>query len=280
MTVLETETCGAVDGACRSAFVAAPDLPEEARQRRISHMAPEGSMVYRFPVKASGEGVVSVAAFDFDGTCIQGDSPVMLVRYLLKHGLMSKKAAFRILLWAGRYKFRLPQNESLARELVFSAFEGQPKAKVDAFLADFYHKVVEPRWRPEAAEAIERHAEAGHAVVMISASFEPIVREAMRNHCIYAQVSTRMQVDGSGCYTNKVDGAPVQGCEKALAITRLCDELFGPDKWELDWAYGDHHSDRALLSQAREPLAVTPDKPLKRTAKADGWEILDWNIEK
>ena len=62
VTVLETETCGAVDGACRSAFVAAPDLPEEARQRRISHMAPEGSMVYRFPVKASGEGVVSVAA--------------------------------------------------------------------------------------------------------------------------------------------------------------------------------------------------------------------------
>ena len=89
---------------------------------------------------------------------------------------------------------------------------------------------------------MQRHSEAGHAVVMVSASFEPIVREAMRNHCIYAQVSTRMQVDVHGCYTNKVDGAPVQGCEKALAITRLCDELFGPDKWELDWAYGDHHS--------------------------------------
>ena len=62
-------------------------------------------MVYQFPVRSSEDGVVSVAAFDFDGTCIQGDSPVMLVRYLLKHGLMSKRAAFRILLWAGRYKF-------------------------------------------------------------------------------------------------------------------------------------------------------------------------------
>lgn len=235
MTVLETETCS-YTGGCNSAFVPAPDSPEDALERRRGHLAPEGSMVYQFPVRSSEDGVVSVAAFDFDGTCIQGDSPVMLVRYLLKHGLMSKRAAFRILLWAGRYKFRLPQNENQARELVFSAFEGQPKAKVDAFLADFYHKIVESRWRPEAAAAMQRHSEAGHAVVMVSASFEPIVREAMRNHCIYAQVSTRMQVDVHGCYTNKVDGAPVQGCEKALAITRLCDELFGPDKWELDWA--------------------------------------------
>lgn len=279
MTVLETGTCSYAEG-CNSAFVPALESSEDARRRRQGHLAPDGSAAYRYPVRSSEDGVVSVAAFDFDGTCIQGDSPVMLVRYLIRHRLMSKKAAFRILLWAGRYKFRLPQNENLARELVFSAFEGQPKSKVDAFLADFYHKVVEPRWRPEAAAAMERHSQAGHAVVMVSASFEPIVREAMRNHCIYAQVSTRMCVDDNGCYTNKVDGAPVQGCEKALAITRLCDELFGPDKWELDWAYGDHHSDRALLSQAREPLAVTPDKPLRRTAKADGWEILDWNIEK
>ncbi len=280
MTALETEACTYCGGTCGSAFTAAPTSPVEVLEERRSHLAPEGSVVYKFPVKSNDEGIVSVAAFDFDGTCIQGESPVMLVRYLLKHGLMSKRTAFRILLWAGRYKFRLPQNENQARELVFSAFAGQPQQKVDAFLQDFYHKVVAERWRPEAAEAMERHSQAGHAVIMVSASFEPIVREAMRDHCIYAQVSTRMQVDAHGCYTNKVEGAPVQGCEKAVAITKLCDELFGPDKWQLDWAYGDHHSDRVLLSQAREPLAVTPDKPLKRTAKADGWEIIDWNIDK
>ena len=37
-------------------------------------------------------------------------------------------------------------------------------------------------------------------------------------------------------------------------------ELFGADGWELAWAYGDHHSDRAMLAAAKSAYAVTPDR--------------------
>ena len=53
-------------------------------------------------------------------------------------------------------------------------------------------------------------------------------------------------------------------------------ELFGADGWELAWAYGDHHSDRAMLAAAKSAYAVTPDRPLTRTANAQGYDILDW----
>ena len=98
----------------------------------------------------------------------------------------------------------------------------------------------------------------------------------MQRHPIQYAIATRMKVDFQGNYTNEVEGTPIEGPEKVVVLTRLCDELFGPGKWELAWAYGDHHSDRALLSAAREAFAVTPDRPLTRTANAEGYEILEW----
>ena len=250
----------------------------EAGEGAARHDGP-ASRAADLPIVPDASGRVQVAAFDFDGTTIQGNSPVMLVRYLALRGMLRKSVIFRILLWAGAYKVRLPQNESWVRGLVFSAFKGEPVAKVDAFLARFYHEMIEGRFRPQAVAALREHAEAGHAVVWVSASFEPIILEAMRDHYVHYQCSTRMRVDAEGDYTDQVEGLPVEGAEKMVALRRLCDAEFGAGNWELGWAYGDHHSDRPLLDAARVPYAVTPDRPLARTARREGWQVLDWEID-
>ena len=252
--------------------------PGEAGEDAARHDGPP-SRAADLPVVPDAAGRVQVAAFDFDGTTIQGNSPVMLVRYLTLRGMLRKSVILRILLWAAAYKVRLPQNESWVRGLVFSAFRGEPKARVDAFLARFYHEVIEGRFRPEAVRALREHAEAGHVVVWISASFEPIILEAMRDHYVHYQASTRMRVDAAGDYTDEVEGLPVEGAEKLVALRRLCDAEFGEGGWELGWAYGDHHSDRPLLEAARTPYAVTPDRPLARTARREGWQVLDWDVD-
>lgn len=250
----------------------------EAGEDLARHDGPP-SRAADLPIVPDASGRVQVAAFDFDGTTIEGNSPVLLVRYLALRGMLRKSVIFRILLWAGAYKVRLPQNESWVRGLVFSAFRGEPKGAVDAFLARFYHETVEGRFRPEAERVLREHAEAGHAVVWVSASFEPIILEAMRDHYVHYQTSTRMRVDAEGDYTDEVEGLPVEGAEKLVALRRLCDAEFGEDGWELGWAYGDHHSDRPLLEAARTPYAVTPDRPLARTARREGWQVLDWETD-
>ena len=40
---------------------------------------------------------VEIAAFDFDGTCISGNSPVILVSHLVRKGLLGKGTLLRIL---------------------------------------------------------------------------------------------------------------------------------------------------------------------------------------
>lgn len=217
-----------------------------------------------------------LAVFDFDGTCIEGNSPVLLVFYLAKLNMLRKRVLIRIIAWAIAYKFRLPQNESWVRGLVFRAFRDKPKSEADKFLYEFYDLVVDERFRPRAEEEMKKRSAEGCEVVVVSATFEPIVKRAMESRPFQQQISTRMCVTEDGHYTCEVEGEPIEGAEKICAVTRYANEKYGEQGWDLAYAYGDHHSDRTLLQAAEKAYAVTPDKPLKRTAKQEGWSILDW----
>ena len=222
------------------------------------------------------DGLVHIAAFDFDGTCISGNSPVLLVRRLMKLGMLEKSVLARILLWGIAYKLRLPQNESWVRGLVFRAFAGEPVSRVDDFLCDFYDSDVACLFREHADAELSRHKAEGRVVVLVSATFEPIARRAMETHPIDFQIATRMRVAADGSYTCDVEGLPVEGDQKIVRLHEFADERFGAGKWVLDAAYGDHHSDRTLLGAAVNPVAVTPDRPLARTATREGWRIAEW----
>ena len=230
---------------------------------------------------AAANAPVRLAVFDFDGTCINGNSPVLLVLYMMKRGMLAKSVLARIALWAAAYKLRLPQNESWVRGLVFSAFEGRPCKEVDAFLAEFYDTEIAPLFRAQADAVMRQRAAEGYEVVVVSATFEPIILRAMEHHPFDLQISTRMRtLPGEGsfgrAYTREVEGLPVEGAEKVAALRRFADERFGVGAWRLVYAYGDHHSDCTLLAAADTAFAVTPDRPLARYAHRFGWKILDW----
>ena len=222
---------------------------------------------------------VQIAVFDFDDTSIEGSSPSWLVNRLIFEHKISPITSLKIGFWGVAYKWHLPQSESWVRGQVFKAFAGKPKEEVDKYLVDFYDKIIAKRFRPKADEAMRQRAEEGCVVVVVSASFEPIVLRAMETHPFQAQISTRMKVAADGTYTREVDGRPIEGDEKLVALKRWCDGRFGPGKWEIAYAYGDHHSDIPLLSAADRAFAVNPDNPLGRAAKRIGWQTLDWAVD-
>ena len=225
---------------------------------------------------ASAQGRGRLVVFDFDGTSIEGNSPVILVRYLALKGMLGPTYVLRILAWAVAYAWHLPQNEAWVRGLVFSAFEGKPKEEVDAFLRDFYDKEIERIFRPKAEKVMREHIASGDTVVIVSATFEPIVLRAMEKHSFEYAVAVRMMVDENGCYTRTVDGTPIEGEEKVRRVRKFGDEMFGPENWDLVRAYADHYSDIPLLEMAQEPIAVSPSPALSREAKKRGWKIENW----
>lgn len=231
-------------------------------------------------VPAAGEvagSPVEVAAFDFDGTCISGSSPKRLVSILGKKKLIDPYRLLRVGLWGAAYKLNLPKDAEGVRTRVFSAFKGLPAIRVNDYLCRFYHERIEEIYRPAADAEMIAHLEAGHAVVLVSASFEPIVAAAMTGHPIQFALASRMRIDGAGDYTDEIDGLPTEGPDKIVVLEHFLNERFGRGGWELGWAYGDHFSDVTMLEAAKHPCAVTPDGKLARLARRRGWDVLDWS---
>lgn len=222
---------------------------------------------------------VQVAVFDFDGTSIEGSSPSWLVNRLIFTRKITPITSLKIGFWGIAYKWHLPQNEAWVRGQVFTAFEGKPKEEVDRYLRDFYDEWIARRFRPKADEAMRERAEEGCEVIVVSATFEPIVLRAMESHPFKHQISTRMKVAEDGTYSREVDGRPIEGAEKLIALKHWCDGHYGEDKWELAYAYGDHHSDEPLLAAAKHPFAVSPNTGMTKIAKQRQWPILDWSID-
>ncbi len=219
-----------------------------------------------------------IAVFDFDGTIIEGSSPSWLVNRLIFERKISPLTSLKIGFWGIAYKWHLPQNESWVRGQVFKAFKGKPKEEGDAYLVTFYENYIKKRIRPSARKALDDVCAQGCKIVVISATFEPIVECAMKDLPIDFQVSTKMKVAKDGTYTCEVDGEPIEGNGKIKALKDVCDMRFGSGGWELEYAYGDHHSDMPLLSMSKRPYAVCPNSSLERAAKKRGWPILDWEI--
>lgn len=230
-------------------------------------------------MQADDKDIVRVAVFDFDGTSIEGSSPSWLVNRLIFEHRISPLTSLKIGAWGLAYKWHLPQNESWVRGQVFRAFEGMSKQEVDNYLSKFYDDYIARRFRPKADEAMQRCADEGCQVVVVSASFEPIVLRAMESHPFTMQISTRMKVADDGAYTREVDGRPIEGEAKLVALKHFCDGRFGAGKWRIEYAYSDHHSDEPLLAAARHPFAVSPNTGMLRIAKKRHWPILDWSID-
>ena len=218
-----------------------------------------------------------VAVFDFDGTSIRGQSGSLFTRYLFRNRIMSPRSLARLTWWGVRYKLHLPYRQAEARELVFGALAGMSSEQVDALMARFHDEVLAPRYRRRALEEVQSCRAQGLAVLLVSATFEPIARRAAQMMDADGFAATKMARGADGAYTGEVDGIVVAGAEKYRAAARWCDERFGAGRWSLEAAYGDHHSDADLLAHARRPYAVCPGKTLAVAARRNGWKILDWD---
>lgn len=218
-----------------------------------------------------------LAVFDYDGTCIDGQSGKLIATWLLKKGHLSARGARGLMWWGLCYKFHLPHRQERARELIFDDLRDYTPEEIHEIMVEFHREVLLPRYRSRALAEIKRRNEEGCATVIISATFESIACEAATYADALGFVATRMETDDTGAYTGRVLGDVIEGEAKVAAAAAWADEVLGKGAWRLAYAYGDHHSDAELLSLAEHPTAVCPGPTLKRVANENGWPIVNWD---
>jgi HAD superfamily hydrolase (TIGR01490 family) len=214
--------------------------------------------------------------FDFDGTILAGHSPVMLVKSLLRRRIIPISTLLSVAWWGFRYKMHLPHEQCEVRKQIFNIFKDLSARDVDKIMEHLYDTEISRWLRRDALETIRTYQELGVPVIIVSASFEAIVKRAAVELGAFAQLSTKMEIVDDR-YTGEVGSTPVEGLEKRRAFVEFADGMCGSGNWELLAAYGDHHTDIELLELARRPVAVTPDGKLRRIAHARKWEIVNWS---
>jgi HAD superfamily hydrolase (TIGR01490 family) len=219
-------------------------------------------------------GSVEAAFFDLDKTIISKSSSLALSRPMYRAGMVSRSAILRgayaqlVYLLVGADERKMDK----AKEAMLALSRGWEQTQVEELVADVLIRVIDPFVYQEALDLIALHRALGRRVYIVSSSPEEVVRPLAAHFDITDVIATRAEVL-DGVYTGEL-AFYCYGDGKADAIRETA-ELGGIDLRH-SYAYSDSITDLPMLRAVGHPVAVNPDRELRKEAEANGWQIRDF----
>ncbi len=139
--------------------------------------------------------------------------------------------------------------------------------------AECFRQVIAPGISPAGRQAVERHRQSGHLVVLLTGSLRPLAELLARELGADLTLAAELGLEG-GAYSGTLQNRRPYGPEKARLLREVA-RARGLDL-QSSWAYGDHHSDLEALACVGHPVAVNPHPRLRRQALHRGWPILNF----
>ena len=217
----------------------------------------------------------AAAFFDLDKTVIARASMAAYGPALHRAGYLSAPMAVRAAWGQLLFRFFGADEASMdrARRTALKLAAGWEQEGLGRLARDHLAEVIEPVVYDEALDLLAHHRSEGRLLVLVSASPVEIVAPLAEHLGVDDFIATRPEVDDAGRYTGEVEFY-AQGPAKADAVRRLAERL------DLDlpgsWAYSDSGTDLPMLDAVGHPVAVNPDRELRRAAEVRGWPIREF----
>jgi HAD superfamily hydrolase (TIGR01490 family) len=217
---------------------------------------------------------VEAAFFDLDKTVISKSSSLALTRPFYRAGLVTRSQLLRgayaqlVYLMVGADERRMDR----AKEGMLALTKGWDRQEVEDIVREALEEVVDPYIYQEALDLIALHRALGRRVYIVSSSPEEVVRPLAERLGADEVIATRAEtVDGR--YTGKLEFYCYEK-DKATAI----EEVAGGQDVDLhgSYAYSDSITDLPMLELVGNPVAVNPDRELRRVAERRGWKVRDF----
>lgn len=223
----------------------------------------------------SGGSRRQAAYFDLDKTVLATSTTLAMGDPMRRSGLISTTALARgvvaqlpyLLIGADE-----AQGERLMNQLARLS-TGVERSRLQEVVAQAMSTAIEPAVYTEALDLIEAHRRAGHDVVIVSGSAEEMVEPIAALVGADRSVASRMEVDGQGRFTGRISRSLLHGA-KVEALDADA-RAHGIDL-SASWAYSDSVSDLPMLQAVGHPVAVNPDRDLRRRAQEEGWPVRDF----
>jgi HAD superfamily hydrolase (TIGR01490 family) len=216
---------------------------------------------------------MEAAFFDLDKTIIARSSPLALSRSFFKEGLIGRSFLLKSLYAQLVFHLMGADEEKMERmrEEAARLTAGWEVERVKQVVTEVLEEVISPLIYAEALELVFAHREAGRWIVIVSSSPVEIVEPLANMLRVDRFIATRPSVE-DGKYTGELDFY-AYGPFKAEAMKELAEEL-GIDLAN-SYAYSDSVTDLPMLEAVGHPVAVNPDKELRRIASEREWGV-EW----
>jgi len=211
-----------------------------------------------------------MAIFDLDGTITHRDTLFPLVLRQLSLRPWQLLRLVKLLPAVVRFAFDRDRG-ALKQSLLRATLRGISRGELDTTSAAFVRDTIEHDCFHDALQAIRRHREQGHYLVLMSASVDFYVPEFGRQLGFDRVICTGVAWNG-----DRLDGslttANRRGEEKAHCLRTLVDERDDAHTF----AYGNSGSDLPHLKLARYGLLVNGSLSARREAATLGVSTADW----
>lgn len=150
-----------------------------------------------------------------------------------------------------------------------SVLRGLPVTVMCEIAEEAWEPVLRPLVYCEAIDLAESHRMRGQPVFIVSTALQEVVDVVARELGFDGAIASRAEVS-DGVYTGHLERR-LDGVAKAEAVEKVA----GVEGLDLtsSTAYSDSYSDIPFLEAVGRPVAVNPDRALRRVAGERGWPI-------
>jgi HAD superfamily hydrolase (TIGR01490 family) len=218
---------------------------------------------------------MEAAFFDLDKTIVSRSSSLALSRPLYRAGMVSRSQLLRgayaqmVYLLVGADEQKMER----LKEGMLQLTKGWDRSQVERLVEEVILDVIDPYVYEEALDLIALHRTEGRRIYIVSSSPEEVVRPLARHFGVSGVIATRAEVGDDNRYTGILEFY-AYGSQKAEAMAELADRV-GLDL-RGSYAYSDSITDLPMLEAVGHPVAVNPDKDLRRVALERDWETRDF----
>ena len=204
------------------------------------------------------------AIFDLDGTIIRLSSEQVFLRYLLSHG---EPPIPNLSAWVS-YLLRVKSLRAAKPNKIY--LRGLEETHLHEIARRCFTETLRPSIAPHISELIYHHRAEGRTVILMSGSLSFLVQPFHKHFQTDLMVAHQLErVDGK--FTGQRVGLHPYAENKA----KLAQQLAAEHGFDLNrsYAYGNHHTDAHKLKLFGHPVAVNPDRALRRIATNNSWHI-------
>lgn len=211
------------------------------------------------------------AFFDVDRTLLSRSSSLALAGTFRRRGLIGRRQLARALVAQlvfarfGAGHARTGQTAERAAEVL----RGLRVETLRAIVEEAFDGVLRPLVYRDALELARAHAERGERTFIVTGALEEIAGVLARELGFDGALGSRAEI-ADGAYTGRLL-RKLYGPAKADALAELA-RAEGLDLGASS-GYSDSHTDLAFLEAVGNPVAVNPDRELRRIASERGWPV-------